>query len=170
MNKASHQNDQETFDKLWKLIEPIKKGMLHTLAGSNADEIHSRPMQNVQDSFNGKIYFFTNKDASQAEEIREESSVAVSYVDVNDDNYVHLRGTAITSTDQALINELWNRYVELWFPEGKYSDNVRLIEITVTAAEYWESHNKAKQTWSTIKASLSDERPDMSRNEEVNLS
>ena len=171
------QNDKENkhaYEKLWALIEPIKKGMLHTLAETDAalsgKEIHSRPMQNVQENFCGKLYFFTNREASQAEEIRDDSSVAVSYVDVENDNYVHLRGIAKTTSDPALIDQLWNRYVSLWFPDGQSSDEVCLIEINVQSAEYWESRNGVKQTWSALKARVNDERPDMSINKELDLS
>ena len=48
-------------------------------------------------------------------------------------------GSAKIVTDRKKIDELWNPFVKVWFPEGKDDPELVLIKIAPHSAEYWDS-------------------------------
>ena len=149
--------------KLWELIEPIKVGMLTSMDGY----IHrARPMHNVQDEFNGVLYYFTRREGDKVEEIATNPEVCISYEDHDKEHYVSLSGTAALCTDAALIDKFWNPFVGAWFPDGKDSNQVALLQIRIHQAEYWDStSSRMVQLFKIAKANIKHEMPDMGENE-----
>lgn len=156
----------QTVDHIWSLIKPIKVGMLQTIEN---ESINARPMHNIQDDFEGSLWFFTQADSGKNKEIANHQLVSVSYADADKGNFVHLNGKAYIVKDRSKIDQYWNQFVSLWFPEGKESSNVSLIRIDVHHIEYWESHNKLSQVFEMAKAKMTNERPDLGTNETVSL-
>ena len=149
--------------KIWNLIKDIKVGMLTTNIG---DDLHARPMHLVQDEYSGHIYLFTHLSAEKSFEIDEDRSVCLSFADSSKETYVSLSGYARLSADRALINKFWNPFVAAWFPEGKDSPDIGLIDIHVRAGEHWDgTSSKVLQLFEIAKANLNDETPDMGEHE-----
>jgi len=54
-------------------------------------------------------------------------------------SWVSVSGTAEIIRDQLKAQELWNPFVEAWFPEGPQDPNIVLIRVQADTAEYWDS-------------------------------
>lgn len=128
--------NNEQHDYLWQKIKSIKVGMLTSRDG---DILRSRPMYLAQNHFTGTLWFFTQAGSHKNLEINKQSDVNVSFMDVDEDEYVSVSGQAHLSRDQSIIDELWNPMVAAWFSDGKDSGAVRLLQIDVKAAEVWDA-------------------------------
>lgn len=159
-------SDSNIHEKLWSLIEPIKVGMLSTLQQGT---IHSRPMHTIQDQFEGELLFFLDVASAKAQEILREPSVSVTYACPEKGTYVALSGKAEIIEDDSAIEEHWNRYVQLWFPEKVDQARAALVKVRVDYAEYWDSHSRLTQAFRMAKAVANDERPKLGENRKVRL-
>lgn len=156
-------SSQEHKQKIWSLIKGMNTGMLTTLHGS---ELRSRPMYLVQDEYDGKLWFFTDLDAEKVFEVEEDNDVCVSFADPHDDVYVSLTGVGRVSRDRSLIEQFWNPFVADWFPDGKESPNVGLLEIKVQKGEHWSADSsKMVQFYKSAKAKTKDGTPDIGEHE-----
>lgn len=149
--------------KIWNLIKGINTGMLSTRHG---DELRSRPMALVQGEYDGTLWFFTDLDSEKVFEVEGDNDVCVSFADPGHDVYVSLTGIGRPTRDKQLIDKYWNAFVAAWFPEGKESSNVGLLEIKVQKGEHWDSDSsKMVKTFKMAKAKLNKEMPDIGEHE-----
>jgi general stress protein 26 len=119
-------------------------------------------MYTVQDNFEGLLWFYTHVDSEKVDEIILNEDVCVIYADTDHDKYISLSGTASLCRDRALIHQFWNPFVAAWFPEGKDSEDVGLIEVKIEKAEIWDSKkNKMIQLYEMIKANVTGDKPDL---------
>lgn len=151
----THNETQE----LWELVKEIPVAML---ASVDEDIIRSRPMHLIQNDFFGKMWFFTNKSSHKAKEVDRQPSVNLVFMDVKENRYVSLSGTAKVTQDSELINKFWAPPASVWFPEGKNSDDVALLEIDIEAAEVWDIRTgKITQLLRIAKAKMNKEIPEL---------
>ena len=149
----------EETQELWELIKEIPVAML---ASVDDDIIRSRPMHLIQNEFSGKLWFFTNKSSHKAKEVNKVPNVNLVFMDVKENRYVSLSGKANVTQDSSLINKFWAPPASVWFPEGKHSDNVALLEIDVDAAEVWDIRTgKITQLVRIAKAKMNNEVPEL---------
>jgi general stress protein 26 len=135
--------DKENGDikKLGELIKGIRVAMLTT-----ADEegrLHSRPMANQDDVFDGTLWFFTESNSAKVNELQRDRHVNLSYADPSDNRYVSVSGTASVSKDRDKMKELWSPLHKAWFPDGLEDPNIALLRVEVEKAEYWDSPSSA---------------------------
>ncbi len=150
-------NEQKA--EIWEKIRPIKVTMMTTQDG---EVLRSRPMHLVQKSFDGKLWLFNDEHSHKTVEVQTHSQVNLSFADISSQCYVSLSGAARVVEDQAKINELWNPMLDVWFPNGKDSPEVTLLEIDIDHAEYWDTTvGKMRQVYEMAKAKISSERPNM---------
>ncbi|MBB3183744.1 general stress protein 26 [Halomonas fontilapidosi] len=128
-------SSQEHKMKIWNLIKDMKIGMLAT---RHDNDLRARPMYLVQDDYDGTLWFFTDLDAEKVFELEEDNDVCVSFADPHEHIYVSMTGVGRVIRDTTLIESLWNPFVAEWFPQGKDSPNVGLLEIKVTKGEHWD--------------------------------
>lgn len=151
-------------EKIWNLIKEIGVAMLVT----HDDEIgiHARPMQLVQNDYDGKIWFYTDTSDEKAFEIAKDREVCLVFSCPENDTYVSMTGRAKLIQDQSKIDQYWGLFVDAWFPNGKDSPEVGMIEIKINKGEHWDSDNSALvQGFKMLKASLLDQKPDLGKNE-----
>ncbi|MHB0777239.1 pyridoxamine 5'-phosphate oxidase family protein [Halomonas sp. WWR20] len=149
--------------KIWKMIEDIKVGMLVTLDDGVP---RARPMHLVQDAYDGTLWFYTRRSAEKTFEAQQEQAVSISFSDQEEGVYVSLTGRAGLSNDRELIDKYWNPFVAAWFPEGKDDPDVALLEIRVEFGEHWRAkESKTYQLYEIAKANLTKGQPDMGENE-----
>jgi general stress protein 26 len=161
----STQTIEDRHQEIWNHISEIKTGMLTTVDG---DELRSRPMQVVQNSYEGVLWFFTSASSAKVFEASRHGEVNVTFVDPDQEIYISLSGTAELSRDQERIDALWNKAVELWFPNGK-NGNVALLKIDIHQGEKWSSKEGAlKKMYEMAKAAVTDSTPDIGKNEKFN--
>lgn len=63
----------------------------------------------------------------------------VQFVSKGQDFFACLSGTVSVDNDPALIDKLWSKPVEAWFPGGRNDPNLTLIRFDIDEAELWES-------------------------------
>jgi general stress protein 26 len=150
---------QDIYAALWKKIRPIKFAML-TCRDSSGD-LTSRPMTTLQHEFEGKLWFFTSKDAPVINALSRDGGVNVSYAEPKDDVYVSLSGIASIDHDRARREELWSVMVKAWFPGGIDDPQLVLLRIDLHSAEYWDvKESRAVQLFKLTRAVVSGERPE----------
>ena len=149
--------------KIWNLIKDIKTGMLTTRHG---EELRSRPMVLVQDEYDGTLWFFTDLESGKVFELESDNDVCVSFSDPDNHVYVSLTGVGKAIQDKTLIDKYWNPFVSAWFPEGKDSPNVGMLEIKVQKGEHWNSDSsKMVKSVKTAKAKIKGEQPELGEHE-----
>lgn len=81
------------------------------------------------------LFFFIGKDNRLAKG----GHGMVQFVSKGHDYFACLSGNARTDNDRALIDKLWDKQVEAWFPEGKEDPNLALLRFDIESAELWET-------------------------------
>jgi general stress protein 26 len=149
--------------KIWHLIKDIKTAMLTTHHGS---ELRSRPMVLVQDAYDGTLWFYTDLESEKVMEVEKDHDVCVTFADADNQVYVSLTGIGRPTRDKELINKYWNGFVSAWFPEGKDSANVGMLEVKVQKGEHWDSNSsKMVKSFKTVQAKIKGKQPDLGEHE-----
>lgn len=153
--------------KIWSLIKDIKTGMLTTRHG---EELRSRPMVLVQDEYDGTLWFYTDLKSEKVFELESDNDVCVSFADPDNQVYVSLTGVGRTVQDKSLIDKYWGPFVSAWFPEGKESPNVGMLEIKVEKGEHWNSDSsKMIKSAKTVAAKVKGKQPDLGEHEKFGV-
>ena len=134
-------NTNGDIQKLGELIKGIRVAMLTTVDDEGC--LHSRPMANQDDIFDGTLWFFTQANSGKVHELQRDRHVNLSYADPGDSRYVSVSGTASISRDREKMKELWSPIHKAWFPEGLDDPNIALLRVEVDKAEYWDSPSSA---------------------------
>src|SRR5690606_4289281 len=146
----------------------IKDCKVVMMTSEDGLSLRARPMYMVQESFEGHLWFFTRRDLHKTVEVAQDSRVNLAFVDQPNNHYVSISGNARLTADRALIDDLWNPMVDAWFPEGKRSPEVALLEVEVHDAEIWDSStSKMRQLFAIAKAKITDTRPEIGENRKI---
>jgi general stress protein 26 len=124
-------------EQVAELIRGLRVAMLTTVGGDG--ELHSRPMATQDADFDGTLWFFTAADSEKTAELERDARVNVAYASDEKGRYVSLSGAARLVRDQQKMRELWKPVLKAWFPGGLEDPELALLEITVTAGEYWDA-------------------------------
>ncbi|MFP4313899.1 MAG: pyridoxamine 5'-phosphate oxidase family protein [Alphaproteobacteria bacterium] len=155
-------SSQEHKEKIWNYIKDIKTCMLVT---EDQGFMHARPMHIVQDDYDNKLWFFTSKSSEKVSEVQNKHRVCLTFSDTEKNVYVSLSGHAHLTQDKTLIDKFWNKVVAAWFPDGKESEDVALLEIKIDKGEHWDAtSNPATFMAEIAKANIKDETPDLGEN------
>ena len=97
---------------------------------------HSEPLTAQLDKDQvDTLFFFIGKDNRLARG----GDAMAQFVSKGHDFFACLSGTAQIDNDFAMIDKLWNRQVESWFPGGKDDPNLALLRFDISSAELWEA-------------------------------
>jgi general stress protein 26 len=152
-------------DKVLTLMRGARFCMVTTRDG---DELRSRPMTPQQITDTGDVWCFVSTDGDQAKQVAAAPHVNVSFDD--DSSWVSLSGTAEVVRDEAKIDELWDRAVEAWFPDGREAADLALLHVRGTSAEYWDTPGGAvAAAVAFVQSAITGERPDVGENDAVEL-
>lgn len=158
----------ENIEKLRGMIDKIKTCMLTTY--DTHQEFHSRPMGTAQVDVEGNIWFFTNEFSPKVAEISLENKVSLTYADTSNHVYIAVNGTAYVVEDREKMKELWNPYVEIFFPDGIDDPALSLLRIDTESAEYWDgSASKIALIFKMIKAAVTGKKYEAGDHEKVDL-
>jgi general stress protein 26 len=154
--------------KLAELIKDIRIAMLTTVDEDGS--LRSRPMATQDVEFNGELWFMVGADSAKVHEVQEDQQVNVSFANPDNQQYVSVSGSAQLVRDRQKIDEFWNPMYKAWFPEGKDDPNIALLRVTVTKAEYWDSHSSpVVHLLGFAKALITGQSYDGGENEKVTL-
>ncbi|SNC65763.1 General stress protein 26 [Marinobacter sp. es.048] len=140
------------------------------LSTRHGEELRSRPMVLVQDEYDGTLWFYTDLESEKVFELESDNDVCVSFADPDNHVYVSLTGVGRAVQDKALIDKYWNPFVSAWFPEGKDSPNVGMLEIKVAKGEHWNSDSsKMVKSAKTVAAKVKGKQPDLGEHEKFGV-
>ena len=144
--------------KVADLIRGHRMAMLTTTAPDGT--LISRPMALQEVEFDGDLWFFAAKDSDDVKQIGGDAQVNVSFS--SNDTWLSLSGTAETVDDAVKVHELWNPYVEAWFPKGENDSNVTLIRFSPDTAQYWDTPGgRVASVIAFVKSKVSGSTPDV---------
>ena len=158
---------QEETDKIAALVEKARVAHVTTLTEDG--RLVSRPLAVLDRPFDGDLYFFTQDPSSKTDQVRDNDQVNLA-MQVGNDGFLSIAGSATISRDQAIIDELWNKYAEAWFEQGREDPTVALLKVQADSAEYWTVDDpKALVLLKYAKAIVKGEQPDIADNAAVDL-
>lgn len=151
MTSPAPHEPRGSVDKLETLIGGIRIAMMTTVAADGS--LHTRPMAVQRNPTLDHLWFFTAADSAKAEEIGSTHEVSLGFADPKHERYVAISGTACIWRDEARARELWNPWVEVWFPDGPADPELRLVHVTPHRAEYWDgSSSRMSMLYQVAKA------------------
>lgn len=77
------------------------------------------------------LFFFVGKD----NRVAKGGPAMAQFVAKGHDYFACLAGAARVDNDFAMIDKLWNKQVEAWFPGGKDDPNLALLRFDIDSAE-----------------------------------
>ena len=161
----THDHD-EGAHKVAELIKGNRTGMMTTTAEDGT--LMSRPMALQEVEFDGDLWFFAERDSRKVAQTATQPRVNVTIS--SSSTWVSLTGTATVVTDDAKKRDLWNAFVEAWFPDGQQDDNIILLRVEGESAEYWDTPGgRVASVLSFAKAKVTGGRASGGENERVDL-
>ncbi len=161
----------EARKRLWELIKDIRFSMF-TVRHSNG-HLHSRPMttQNTSVDDDSSLWFFMSRRSETLADIAREPAVNIAYADVGRDSYVSVSGNAALVEDLTKKRALWTKMAEAWFPGGAADDDLALVQVKISHADYWDvKESKLVQLFKIAKASITGTAPTgMGEHREVHM-
>jgi general stress protein 26 len=120
----------------------LKKHLWSKLAASPfvmiglEDGQHSEPLTAQLDEDQvDTLFFFIGRDNRLAKG----GAAMAQFVAKGHDYFACLSGNARVDNDFGMIDKLWNKQVEAWFPGGKDDPNLALLRFDIDSAELWET-------------------------------
>ncbi|ATE63032.1 pyridoxamine 5'-phosphate oxidase family protein [Rhizorhabdus dicambivorans] len=106
------------------------------MVGLHEPHMHSAPLTAQLDKDQvDTIWFFVARD----NRLTSGGPAMAQFMSKGHDYFACLSGTISVSNDRAMIDKLWSRAVEAWFPGGKDDPDLTLIRFDIDDAELWEA-------------------------------
>lgn len=102
--------------------------------------------------------------------MQRDRQVSVAYSHPSD-RWISVSGSATLVRDSSRQRELWNPFVQAWFPGGPDDPSVALLRVQVTDAEYWEAPGgKVVQLFKIMRSAVTHQPPtDIGQNETLKV-
>jgi general stress protein 26 len=136
-SRIKESDDGESLAHLRKIIDKAKVAMLTTQTGEH--QMRSRPLFTERMDDDGALWFIVNASSPKTGEIHAHGGrVCLTYVDLDNQNFASLTGTAHLVDDPKLKAALWGPMSEIWFPKGKNDPSASLLKVVPESGEYWD--------------------------------
>ncbi|WP_157218332.1 pyridoxamine 5'-phosphate oxidase family protein [Flavisphingomonas formosensis] len=117
---------------LWKKMSQSPFVMIGLTGGGQ----HSEPLTVQLDKDQvDTLWFFIGRDNRLAKG----GDAMAQFVSKGHDYFACLAGRAQLDTNRAMIDKLWSKQTEAWFPGGKDDPNLALLRFDIDSAELWEA-------------------------------
>lgn len=116
--------------------EKLEKGPFIMVGLADGSVTHSEPLTAQLDKDQvDTIWFFIGKD----NRLSTGGVATAQFVSQGQDFFASLSGKVAIDNDPAMIEKLWSKPVEAWFPGGKSDPNLALLRFNIDEAELWEA-------------------------------
>lgn len=124
-----------------KIAALVKKAQtcFFTTATVNGDSFGTRPMNVLQTTEDGTLWFLSAIDSHKNREIAENPWVKLYFQGSVHSDFLFLKGRAYISRDQQKIAELWNPLLKTWFTEGETDPRITVIQVVPEKGYYWDN-------------------------------
>lgn len=120
-------------------IADFYKALKHSpfvMIGLDDTPDHAEPMTaQIAEGVHDTLWFFTGKD----NRVAMGGDAMAQFASKGHDFFACLHGTLSEDDDPAMIDTLWSKQVEAWFPGGKSDPNLLLLRYDIGSAEMWEA-------------------------------
>ena len=121
---------QQIRETLWKKMSASPFVMVGLSGGAQ----HSEPLTvQLDEDQVDTLFFFAGKDNRLAGG----GAAMVQFVSKGHDFFACMMGDLRVDNDFTMIDKLWNKQVEAWFPGGKDDPNLALLRFDIRDAELW---------------------------------
>ncbi|QGJ72168.1 General stress protein [Planctomycetales bacterium 10988] len=127
---------QESLNKLNDLIQEIGTGMLVTR--DEQGQLRSRPMQVANEKLEDALYFFSDPNSAKIHELETNPQVNVSFACPDKQTYISISGSIHFIEDDAAKQKLWKDEFDRWCPKDLHAEDLVLIQVQMSQAEYWD--------------------------------
>jgi len=125
-------NSIELKRDLWKKISQSP----FVMVGLTDEGQHSEPLTAQLDKDQADtLWFFIGKD----NRLTKGGAAMAQFVSKGHDYFACLAGRVRVHNDSAIVEKLWSRQAEAWFPGGKNDPNLALLRFDIDSAELWET-------------------------------
>lgn len=122
----------EITQTLWKKMADSPFLMVGPADGST----HSEPLTaQLDEDLVDTLFFFVGKD----NRLMGAGKAMAQFVSKGHDFFACIAGSIVEDKDPAMVDKLWNKQVEAWFPGGKSDPNLTLLRLSIDSAELWET-------------------------------
>jgi general stress protein 26 len=157
--------DEASPEKVWALMKKVGFCML---ASRDGEAIRARPMAAYVEEADGKVYFLTDKNSAKDEEVAAHPEVCLAFADAGAQTYVSVSGHAAVSNDRERIRKIWSPAAKAWW-ESAEDPAIRLLAVTPSDAQYWDSPGTVLSYVKMAAAIVSDSRPAMGEHAKVEM-
>jgi general stress protein 26 len=120
--------------KFWRALRDDRTLLLGLKAGG-----HAQPMtaQFDNDAADHLLWFFAAKDSDLVRALDTQDNAVGYFASKSHDLFAAIDGVLTIANDRAMIERLWNPYVEAWFEGGKEDPKVALLRLAPKGAQIW---------------------------------
>jgi general stress protein 26 len=133
----SEKHLQRDISHIQKLINIGDVAMLVSRSGDGI--MKSRPMETVEVSAEGELFFFTTLSSELIGELTENSFVNLSFIK-EDNHFISVSGITQVIKSKAMLIKLWESRYETWIQDGLDNPDIALLKVSLVRAEHWK-HN-----------------------------
>lgn len=133
---ASTEKTEKLEAEFWKALDSDRTMMLGL---DGVEDGHTRPMTAQTEGPTGPIWFFSARNNSLVQALRENDRAIATFASKGHDLFATVHGTLSLDTDRSTIERLWNPFVAAWYEGGKDDPNLALLRLDAEEAEIWEN-------------------------------
>ena len=106
------------------------------MVGPADGSAHSEPLSAQLDKDQvDTLFFFIGRD----NRVAGKDKLMLQFVSKGHDFFACMAGRGSLNNDRRLIDKLWSKEAEAWFPKGKEDPNLALLQVDIDSAELWET-------------------------------
>ncbi len=162
----SDQDSTEDLNLIQGIMQDVGTAMVTTATADGT--LHAAPMTTQEAEFDGDAWFILSRSSETARNAAATPHVNVTWAGTS--SWLSLAGSAELVDDTAKLKELWNPFVEAWFPGGAEDPDVTLLKVTGEGAQYWDSPGRVATVLSMLTASITKNPPSSGDSGTVDLS
>ena len=137
MNDADRTPTQEEkMQHLAEMLKDMSSVMMTTSPNGTLASARSRPMSIARRDADGTLYFLTSADTTQVEHVRRDDvGMCTGQAKTA---FLTLQGTFNIEHERSLVDALWSKMSDAYFPKGKDDPDIRVIVFRPKTAELWD--------------------------------